>query len=297
MADKMWDGDAESSRGGRIDSKDATSSELRAALLDGATAAYRDHPRSQQIAVGPSQVGVQCDRQLVYDLHREAGITHLLAPPGAEGAFGDSGQLPSDGWRATIGTATHAWLEAAYARDPDRWLTEHRVEPTLVNEGTGEVLVGLTGTADLYDKKLGCVIDHKILGKWSLDRLLKDGPTAKYRVQSHLYGLGFLNAGYQVKMVAIAAWPRDGITSDMRLWSEPFDLELAEAALLRLKRLRDSLWDSETVAPIGGGPSVTVKGAYVGTAGQNNLRLWDARPYRSDCRYCPARALCPDSAA
>ena len=96
-------------------------------------------PRSQQVRLGPSEVGEICDRQVVGKLagaHRTNNV--------------------SDPWPSIVGTSVHAWLAQAFdddnARDKLlRWLTEVAVEPA----------PGLTGHADLYDASEQAVVDHK----------------------------------------------------------------------------------------------------------------------------------------
>lgn len=143
-------------------------------------------PRNVQRTLGPSELGVHCDRQVVHKLLELPTTNHV-----------------SDPWPSVVGTALHAWLEEAFAKaNPERWLTERRVWPVPEHPGT----------ADLYDAQHRMVIDHKGQGRTTQDKLRKDGPPRHYTAQILLYALGYVNAGYPVEAVAIASWPRTGST-------------------------------------------------------------------------------------
>lgn len=156
-------------------------------------------PRSQQVHIGPSELGVACDRQVVGKLLGEQKTNHVTDP-----------------WPSVVGTAVHAWLADAFtADDPRRWMTEHRVTPHPDHAGTG----------DLYDTVTFTVGDHKVLGESSLAKVQRaEGPPRKYQRQLFLYGLGFLRAGYRVDRVALLAYPRTRSTLDgLYVWEAPFD--------------------------------------------------------------------------
>lgn len=156
-------------------------------------------PRSRQVHIGPSELGVACDRQVVGKLLGEARTNHVTDP-----------------WPSVVGTAVHAWLADAFtADDPHRWMTEHRVTPHPEHAGTG----------DLYDRSTGTVLDHKVLGESSLAKVRRpEGPSRKYRRQLYLYGLGFLRQGLPVTRVAILAYPRTRSTLDeLYVWEHAFD--------------------------------------------------------------------------
>lgn len=116
-------------------------------LLDDLKTVLRQHynqtPRHLQRSLGPSEVGHACSRKIA------AGLLGLerLNPEGDP--------LPS--W---MGTAAHSRMELAIELDneralkagkPPRWFSERRVK----------VREGLEGTADLYDRETGTVIDLK----------------------------------------------------------------------------------------------------------------------------------------
>lgn len=99
----------------------------------------RSAPRSRQVAVGPSELGTECDRRLAY---RIAGTS--------------TANLDSDPWPATVGTAIHDWLERAMNRFQQHqgdhgYLTELRVYPDEL----------VKGRCDLYNHKTSMVIDWK----------------------------------------------------------------------------------------------------------------------------------------
>src|SRR5690606_23685753 len=94
------------------------------------------------------------------------------------------------------------------------------------------------GTADLLDRVLLMVMDHKLMGRWSLDKLVQNGPSDTYRIQGQIYARGAVKAGEKVKEVAIIGWPRQESSLDkLYVHVEPFDRKLAEAALKRVDRI------------------------------------------------------------
>lgn len=168
--------------------------EIRKLVVDHAAHAHR----SQQVHLGPSELGVACDRQVVEKLLGSPKTNHV-----------------SDPWPSVVGTAVHAWLAEAFTTsDPKRWLTERKVTP----------FEGHDGTADLYDKNTHTVFDHKVLGSSTLDKLIQHGPPRKYELQLIMYGAGYVAAGHMVKRVALIAYPRATATLDkLYVWERPFD--------------------------------------------------------------------------
>lgn len=189
-----------------IDTPEVIFEELLAAI-NGRMAA---HPRTQQVAVGPSELGDPCTRRLLRSL---SGVKE----PRRDG--------PYDGWLATIGTATHAWLGDAFA--PPRYLTETRVA---VGKVAGVVV---NGSCDLFDVDTGTVIDWKVLGEVSLDKVRLDGPGAKYETQLQLYAHGMVARGMSVRQVMLVVLPRDkGLNAAVK-WDDDYRPDVAEAALAR----------------------------------------------------------------
>lgn len=187
---------------------------LRRHVVEVIRNAERNHPRSLQKAIGPSEVGHPCARRIAYKLYGFDEIND------------------GDRWRTTVGTAVHAWLAETFeaadrAAGGGRYLVEHRVDPG-----------GPEGTSDLFIRVLdllsGTVTDWKIVGPTSLARYRTHGPSEVYRVQFHLYGKGMRRAGQDVRWVSMVALPSAGSLDDAVVWSEPFDESIADRALARL---------------------------------------------------------------
>lgn len=193
-----------------------------------------EHPRSQQVEIGPSEIGTPCVRRL----------GHLLA--------GTPKQPQPAPWRPTVGTAVHAWIAEAFTtdnlRDPDgpRYAVEQRVKVGAIDGKP------LGGSVDLYDREAFRVIDWKIVGPTSLKKYrtacrlpddlarhpaffadLRNGPGPTYRVQAHSYGLGMANAGEPVREVVVWMLPSNGELSDAVRWAEPWREDVALWALGR----------------------------------------------------------------
>lgn len=172
-------------------------------------------PRTLQQAVGPSEIGDDCQRRIAY---------RLMGLPGPNNN--------GDPWPSIVGTAVHAWLADAFLLDNERlgrirWLVEQRVYLT----------DGISGTCDLYDCWTHRIIDHKILGTTSMSKIKRGEIPDRYRVQTHLYGYGYRRAGFPVQSVALACFPRGGFLDGLHIWSEPYDESVAEEALDRLGHL------------------------------------------------------------
>lgn len=171
-------------------------------------------PRTLQVELGPSEIGLGCDRCLAHMLAGHAE-TELTIP-----------------WLPTIGNAVHDWLETTIlqwlgATGSDRYLPEVAVN---VGQLRG---VDITGHSDLFDLHTGTTLDWKIVGQTTLKKV-KAGPTVTYRNQVHMYGKGMKRAGFDVRHVAVWFLPRNAMTIDGgRFWSEPFDESIADAALAR----------------------------------------------------------------
>lgn len=180
--------------------------------------AIADHPRSQQIRIGPSEIGQPCPRRIAYK---------LLGQP----------ERDSDpAWLPTIGTAVHTWLERVLVADNahwmnaaghPRWFVETRVNVGTING------VDIEGNADVYDRVTGTVIDWKIVGPTTLRGYKAHGPGDQYRAQAHLYGRGFTRAGLPVDRVMIAFLPRNAPLDQAYFWHEPYDEQIALDALQR----------------------------------------------------------------
>lgn len=166
--------------------------------------------RSQQIHLGPSELGSPCDRQVAGKMAGLPATNHV-----------------SDPWPSVVGTAVHAWLAEAFAaqnrRYGLRWVPEQRVTPHPDHPGT----------ADLYDGKELAVVDHKVIGESSMAKVRSpQGPPRRYVVQLLLYGKGYRLLGLPVHRVALAAYPRTASTLDgLYVWereASPADDALIE---------------------------------------------------------------------
>lgn len=227
----------------------ATSSRDESPLLVDLKAMLVQHAnsfaRNSQRAIGPSEVGHPCDRQLAAKL------------AGVEAVMRDGDPLP-----AYIGTAAHASMEDAAKLANrllgyTRWLPETKVYVTDT----------LSGTCDLYDADTDTVVDFKFPGATAMTKYRKDGPSRVYRIQAHLYGRGYRNAGRDVKNVGIWFLPRGGFLSGSKLWTEPYDDALVETELARLSRVQ-SFVDTAEVAVY-----------------PDRLKMVPKTP--TTCQYCP----------
>lgn len=216
--------------GGDVDDLHA---ELRRIVEHGIT----HQPRSLQTRIGPSEVGDPCD--------------HCLAAKLAGWAKTPDGV----GWLPFVGTCVHEWLERHFIQHENdrtggnhtasrRFLVEQRVT---VGQAGGQTI---TGSCDLFDTVTGTTVDWKITGANTL-RTARRGPTPKYRVQAHLYGRGWANAGYTVRNVSIIYLPRNsmGGWDDAVTWHEPYDEQVAINALNRVDRIANNLRALEALGP------------------------------------------------
>lgn len=223
-------------------------------------------PRTLQRHLGPSEIGHECDRQLVGKM---AGIS-----------LGNGSQL-HDPWASYVGTAIHASMDDAFTwdasdpdpgksdlengRNPGRWESERRVTPDPDSEFPHP------GTADLYDHKTESVVDWKCQSEAVRDKLKRHGPPPHYFTQMMLYALGYMNEGFRVRRVILVSLPRTKSSMDDIYCYEhvitPADLE-ATFEVLRKTEAREEL--AQLVA-------------------EGYMDLFDipAKPSDSDCQYCP----------
>jgi len=203
---------------------------VRDELLWAITDAITNHPRSQQVRIGPSEIGVACARRIGYKLLNLPEVNDRGVP-----------------WYPTIGTAMHTWLEGVFADlndklgHADRFLLENKVD---VGEVAGQAI---TGSCDLFDTVTGTVVDWKVVGGKRLRAYKDDGPGEQYRIQAHLYGRGWQRAGHTVQNVAVMFLPRDRELKNAYFWTEPYDEQIAVKALQRLGAIQ-SLTTAGTAA-------------------------------------------------
>ena len=170
---------------------------------------------------GPSDLGTPCTRRLAYAMN--------WPQPNAD----------TDPWATIIGTAVHAWMAEMYearnrAPGHDRYLIEHRVYLPAGPDG-------ISGSADLFDRDIGRVIDWKVTGLPNLRKYRASGPGQQYRTQGHQYGLGRQLAGDQPKDIAIVFLPRGGRITDLYVWTEPYHPQVAVDAIKRYEATRSAV--------------------------------------------------------
>jgi hypothetical protein len=220
-------------------------------------------PRSVQKHLGPSELGEECDRQVVMKMARLTSTNHV-----------------SDPWASVMGTAGHAYVEGMYQWDNIRrvelggnmrWIPEQRVTPDPDPFTRLATAQSHPGTADLYDVQYLALVDHKFLGDSSRDKLKKSGPKRVYYVQLLLYRRGYQYLGLPVTRVVLLAWPRTKSSLDeLYVWDHTpteADEQLVDEVLLRTQA-------RQQVAEM-------VK------AGDVNIMDVPVTPSDDSCHYCP----------
>ena len=218
-----------------------------------------DDNRSAQTTLGPSEIGTPCDRRLAMSL---LGIPAVN--PGG------------DRWAAFVGTAVHAALAAMF-----EW----------ADAGTGRYAVETPlqfpsalvpkGTADLLDRTLVMVDDHKVQGKWSHNKLRTEGIPPGYRVQLHVYGYGQRLAGETVDYVALISWPREASSlDDLYVVVEPYNPQIARDALARVDRIAAEVQAYETERAQWAGLDINA----------HSLGIARQFPVADDCKFCAFHA-------
>jgi hypothetical protein len=195
---------------GQPHSNGPESEALRLSIIKLVTDASNGAARNKQKAIGPSEIGHPCTRQVAFKVAGVEKNPSYLDP------------MPS-----ILGVAFHAWMETNLP--PADWLPEQKVYVTR----------DLTGHSDAYHKPSRTVVDWKLLGNTQHRQYLGGYLSSQYRVQAHSYGLGFFNAGYPVERVALAIFGRAKTLQDLFVWSEPWDPAIAQRAVARLDIVRD----------------------------------------------------------
>lgn len=204
-------------------------------------------PRSQQVNIGPSELGVDCDRQLAY---RVAGLT-------------GPNEGRADPWPGFVGSAIHARMEeairgylAAHPRAP-RWAIEQWVQADPL----------IRGKADYNRDNL--LVDIKSASTDGIANIRKEGPTRRYRVQQMVYAKGLRDAGRLIEYICLLYVPRSGWLRDAYVWAEPYDEALALESLGRPYRLAQTLRELDV------------------TGHPNRWDRIPATPSYMGCQYCP----------
>lgn len=184
------------------------------------TDAISNHPRSLQRQIGPSEIGHPCPRRIGYKM------------------LGKGERQGEPNWKATVGTALHSWLEhvldaanvnyeARTASGQERFYLEQRVT-------VGQILGrDIDGSCDVYDRATATVVDWKSVGPTQLAKYKRFGPGDQYRAQAHLYGRGWRARGLPVDTVMVVFLPRNGELAETYIWHEPYNEDVAVAALQR----------------------------------------------------------------
>jgi hypothetical protein len=220
----------------------------------------QDQPRSRQVALGPSELGTPCQRQIAYKLAGTAKRP-ITAPE----------------WAPLQGTAMHTLMESALHWENqilgrERWIIEQRVH--IDDE--------IAGNGDAFDTDHNMVVDWKYVGTTALDKLRAakraEKPPAEqvspeYRVQAHLYGYGHERAGRTVTFVRLVLLARSWKYDDSDEWTEPYQPDIALAAVDRYYSTKDLLAALDpTVNPL----------------------LWGAvpaAPSQDACKWCPYQRI------
>jgi hypothetical protein len=172
-------------------------------------------PRSQQVYIGPSEVGTECTRRIAYKLLDWEKVN-------------ESG---GGNWAAQVGTAIHSHLEGIFSKFPDRFEVESKVKITK----------NLSGTIDLFDKEKGIVLDWKTTSPANVKEKRNSGATNQQIIQVQLYAYGKAQEGHDVKKVGLAFLPTGGQISEMHLELHDYDEGVAVGALSRLDDVRNLL--------------------------------------------------------
>jgi hypothetical protein len=211
--------------------------------------------RSAQATLGPSEIGTPCDRRLAMSLLHVEPVN-----PGG------------DGWAAFVGTAVHSALADMFmwaSGDTGRFAVETPL--TFPNKHVPK------GTSDLLDRMVFMVDDHKIMGRWSLDKLRTKGIPPGYRVQLHTYGYGQRLKGEKIEYVCLIAWPREASSlADMYAVVERYDPEVAREALARVDRIADEVKAYETERTTWAGLDINAQ----------KMSIAKEFPVADDCRFC-----------
>jgi hypothetical protein len=211
--------------------------------------------RSAQVTMGPSEMGSPCDRRLALSLMR--------MPPVNPGG---------DGWAAFVGTCIHAGLEELFMwadAGTGRFVTEQRLEFASVYVPKG--------TADLIDRTLLMILDHKCQGRWSRNKLKTQGPSPTYKVQAHVYAYGARLRGEKIEKIAIVSWPRDEATlDDLYVHVEDYNPLIAKRAFERVEKIGGEVED--IIAGLEAVGRNDLEGKALSAA---NFTVAD------DCRFCP----------
>jgi hypothetical protein len=171
--------------------------------------------RTVQKHIGPSEVGDPCDRAVASKVQ---GTPPTRYSPGGNMA-------------SISGTGIHAWISDRISTlfgGTNRYLIE-----------TGVEYRGVSGTADLFDRREHRVIDWKTKSRDAARRFkAKPEWLPSWIVQTNIYGAGMVARGEHVEEVGIIIVPREGNIDEISALVRPFEMSVADRAIDRLERLR-----------------------------------------------------------
>lgn len=208
----------------------STLHELRGVLID----YEHQRPRSQQVALGPSELGTPCAQQIARKL-----VDPVRSRP----------HEPL--WASFQGTAVHGLMDKVIAfwnaqEGRERWLPIARLQ----------VADGITGEADAYDTDHETVVDWKHVGVTALKELRDKGTVSpEYRVQAHLYGRGYALLGRPVRAVRLVLLSRSWKFDDSEEWTEPYNEALALEAIERYRQIKAHMDAGGSVLDVRATPS------------------------------------------
>ena len=182
--------------------------EIQDFLIKALTEADKARGRSNQVQIGPSQIG-DCRPKVWLQLQGKKGTNPTLRLP------------------AMLGSAIHKGIEEAFRRlDPfgEKFVMEKEVE-----------WQGLKGHVDLYIPESKSVVDWKTTKVKNLNYF----PNTQQLWQVQLYGYLMSKNGYEVETVSLVGIPRDGDERSIVVHSEAYDEEIALTALEWLDDLED----------------------------------------------------------
>lgn len=179
-------------------------------------------PRAQQVSLGPSDLGHECDRALAYKV---AGIR---------------GNNMGDPWPASVGSAIHSRLEMMIrdyqAANGGAWQIERKIKVDPM----------ITGRADLV--RPPDLVDIKSAGKDMMDKVKRETPPRRYLVQINAYAKGLRDEGIDIQRVSLAFFPRSGWLSQLHVWTAPYDEALALEGIQRPYLLAQKLQELDILA-------------------------------------------------
>lgn len=187
-------------------------------------------PRTVQTDIGPSEIGDPCDARV---LRRALGMRGGATP---------------DPWASFVGTAVHIQLARVFEAvnvqlRRERFLLERRVHMTDTMSGSTDLADVIEWTEAVTEGPPGSgvvdIYDHKVLGTDSFrsTKAEKLSPDSKYGVQIDSYALGWRNAGFEVRTVNLALWPRSGFLDGLLIIERKPDYDNAAAAIERVATL------------------------------------------------------------